>query len=95
MPSKPRMGRKRQGRGNDNHHALFDKARDELFSHILNCGVIEADATHQQEWFDDTMDYLAQRYPSLSSERLASLRGLGERYCKPVIAKEQSVNAPS
>src|SRR6266550_734106 len=37
----------------------FEQARDELFSHILRCGVLEATAEHQKEWFDDTMLYLA------------------------------------
>src|SRR5438445_114912 len=32
----------------------FEQARDELFSHILRCGVLEATPEHQQEWFDDT-----------------------------------------
>ena len=40
----------------------FEQARDELFSHILRCGVLEASAEHQKEWFDDTMLYLADRY---------------------------------
>ena len=88
------MRRKRNGHGHDNHPSSFDKARDELFSHILNCGVIEADAAHQKEWFDDTMDYVAQRYSALSNVQLASLRALGERYCKPVISNEPGVNAP-
>jgi hypothetical protein len=62
----------------------FDQARDELFSHILRCGVIEALPEHQGEWFDDTMQYLADRYPDLSKETLQQLRTLGERYCQPV-----------
>ena len=36
----------------------FEQARDELFSHILRCGVLEALPEHQKEWFDDTMVYL-------------------------------------
>jgi hypothetical protein len=62
----------------------FDQARDELFSHILRCGVIEALPEHQKEWFDDTMQYLADRYPDLSDDSLRQLRTLGERYCQPV-----------
>ena len=62
----------------------FAQARDELFSHILRCGVIEALPEHQKEWFDDTMGYVAERYEDLSEEELAELRTLGERYCKPV-----------
>jgi hypothetical protein len=28
----------------------FDQARDELFSHILRCGVLDADPEHQKDW---------------------------------------------
>jgi hypothetical protein len=62
----------------------FAQARDELFSHILRCGVIEALPEHQKDWFDDTMGYVADRYEDLTEEELAELRTLGERYCKPV-----------
>jgi hypothetical protein len=62
----------------------FDQARDEMFSHILRCGVIEALPEHQKEWFDDTMQYLTDRYPDLSVEEFGRLRTLGERYCQPV-----------
>lgn len=64
--------------------SAFDQARDELFSHILRCGVIEALLEHQKEWFDDTMQYLAERYEDLTEAELAQLRELGERYCQPV-----------
>jgi len=67
--------------------SLIDQARDELFSHILRCGVLEAASEHQKEWFDDTMDYLAERYEDLTDEELASLRRLGEQYCRPVIQR--------
>jgi hypothetical protein len=62
----------------------FAQARDELFSHILRCGVIEALPEHQKDWFDDTMGYVADRYEDLTEEELAELRTLGERYCQPV-----------
>ena len=42
--------------------ASFAQARDELFSHILRCGVIDALPEHQKDWFDDTMGYVADRY---------------------------------
>ncbi len=64
----------------------FEQARDELFSHILRCGVLEASAEHQKEWFDDTMLYLGDRYEELSQDELSQLRVLGERYCRPVVA---------
>jgi hypothetical protein len=64
--------------------ASFAQARDELFSHILRCGVIDALPEHQKDWFDDTMGYVADRYEDLSKEELAQLRILAERYCQPV-----------
>jgi len=69
----------------DSAPSILDQARDELFSHILRCGVLEAAPEHQKDWFDDTMDYLAERYESLTDEELAGLRRLGEQYCRPVI----------
>ena len=65
----------------------FEQARDELFSHILRCGVLEASPEHQKEWFDDTILYLADRYEDLTQAELAQLRTLGERYCRPVVAR--------
>jgi len=70
---------------------LSDQARDELFSHILRCGVVEADPEHQKEWMDDTMQYLAERYPELAEEELAAVRVLGERFCRPVVARKPEV----
>lgn len=64
--------------------AAFAQARDELFSHILRCGVIDALPEHQKDWFDDTMGYIAERYEGLSEEEQKQLRLLGERYCQPV-----------
>jgi hypothetical protein len=62
----------------------FAQARDELFSHILRCGVIDALPEHQKDWFDDTMGYIADRYEDLTDAELGQLRTLGERYCQPV-----------
>ncbi|HZM25875.1 MAG TPA: hypothetical protein VFB89_00805 [Gemmatimonadales bacterium] len=70
----------------------FDQARDELFSHILRCGVIDALPEHQKEWFDDTMQYLADRYSDLSDEDLGRLRTLGERYCQPVQRRSETAS---
>lgn len=68
----------------DSPSSSFDQARDELFSHILRCGVIDALPEHQKDWFDDTMGYLTDRYDDLDEEQLGRLRTLGERYCQPV-----------
>jgi hypothetical protein len=61
----------------------FEQARDEMFQHIIRCGVIQAAQEHQVEWFDDTMGYLEDRYPELSEEQIAELRTLGLRFCEP------------
>ncbi|MEO5798061.1 MAG: hypothetical protein ABIZ70_03760 [Gemmatimonadales bacterium] len=65
----------------------FDQGRDELFSHILRCGVLEAAPEHQKEWMDDTMQYIADRYTDLKPEELTQLRVLGERFCQPVVRR--------
>ncbi|HXM38646.1 MAG TPA: hypothetical protein VN908_08315 [Gemmatimonadales bacterium] len=71
----------------------FEQARDELFSHILRCGVLEAVGEHQKEWFDDTMLYLSDRFPDLTDTELGELRVLGERYCRPVVPRTAPVGA--
>lgn len=73
--------------------STFDQARDEMFSHILRCGVIEAMPEHQKEWFDDTMQYIADRYDDLNDEQMGQLRTLGERYCQPVQRRAEAVSA--
>jgi hypothetical protein len=75
----------------DPEPVAFAQARDELFSHVLRCGVIDALPEHQKDWFDDTMLYLADRYEDLSDEELAQLRLLGERFCQPVQRKVETV----
>ena len=72
---------------------MMEQARDELFSHILRCGVLEAEGEHQKAWFDDTMDYLAERYEALTDAELTELRTLGERYCRPVAPRPETVTA--
>jgi hypothetical protein len=74
--------------------SLFDQARDELFGHILRCGVIEADPEQQTAWMDDTMQYLAERYVDLNEEQLQEIRVLGERFCQPVV-RRQPAGTPS
>jgi len=85
------MAKKRSEARKASVPTAFQQARDELFSHILRCGVLEAGPEHQKEWFDDTMMYLADRYEGLSAEQLAELRVLGERYCRPVVARNATV----
>lgn len=73
----------------------LEEARDELFGHILRCGVLEAAPEQQQDWFDDTMEFMAERFPILTPEELSELRKLGERYCAPVIPHGNTVGATS
>ena len=87
------MAKNRKIAGKPSIPSTFDQARDELFSHILRCGVLEATPEHQKEWFDDTMLYLAERYDDLAEEQLEQLRVLGERYCRPVVARPAPVGA--
>ena len=61
----------------------FEEARDEMFQHIMKCGVIGATPEDQKEWFDGTMTYLADRYHELSPRQVAELRVLGERFSQP------------
>ena len=62
---------------------VFEQARDEMFQHIMQCGVIGADPEHKAEWFTQTVDYLADRYHELSASELRDLRTLGERFSQP------------
>ena len=61
----------------------FEQARDEMFQHVMRCGVVGADAQHQTEWFNDTMGYLADRYHELAPADIAELRAMGERFVQP------------
>ena len=66
---------------------LLDRARDELFSHINRCGVVEASEADQTEWMSETIDYLAERYPTLARHELRFLHAVGMRFCQPAIAR--------
>jgi len=61
----------------------FEQARDEMFQHIMQCGVIGAEPEHQTEWFNNTMAYIGDRYHELSQAELTDLRTLGERFVQP------------
>lgn len=63
----------------------LDRARDELFSHINRCGVLDATDDQQREWMDDTLKFLEERYPGLNPTEMKQLEELGMRYCRPVI----------
>ena len=68
----------------------YEECRDELFQHIMRCGVIGADPGHQLEWFDDTVAYLSDRYSDLEEAQLAELKTLGVRFCQPPKAKTEA-----
>lgn len=67
----------------------FEQARDEMFQHIMRCGVIGAQPEHQAEWFAETMRYLGERYHELSDSELKELRTLGERFAEPPKARSE------
>ncbi len=62
-----------------------DRARDELFSAIRQCGVIDALPEEQSEWMEDTLQFMNERYPDLTKQDIDQLRELGMRFCQPVI----------
>jgi hypothetical protein len=64
---------------------MLTRARDELFSHINRCGVLQAEEEDQRHWMDETIDYLAERYPDLSDDDLQDLFTVGMRFCQPAI----------
>jgi hypothetical protein len=63
----------------------MEKARDELFSAIRQCGVIGAPEDEQAAWMDETLAYMQQRHPGLSAHELEQLRVAGLRFTQPVI----------
>jgi hypothetical protein len=89
MANKQNMPRhKAQSSAPAGYKTPLDEARDELFQHIMRCGVIDAASEHQQEWFDATMSYFEGRYPELNKLQLSQLRTLGERFAKPLKTKQ-------
>ena len=63
-------------RGREKQTTL-DLARDELFSHIQRCGVLDAEDTERKEWMSDTVEYLRERYPALSDVEVSELEAIG------------------
>lgn len=61
----------------------FEEARDELFQHIMRCGVVGAAEEDQAEWFKATMEYMTDRYSELSAQQIEELRVLGQRFAQP------------
>lgn len=71
----------------------MDHARDELFSHIQRCDVLGAAEGDQGAWMDDTIAYMAERYPGLSATELAQLDTMGRRYMEPVVPHGKEATA--
>ena len=67
---------------------LLERAREELFSHINRCGVINAVEGDQRQWMDETIDYIRERYPDLSEVDLSGLHEIGTRFCQPAISRK-------
>lgn len=65
----------------------YEEARDEMFQHIMQCGVIGSHPDDQKEWFDNTIQYMTSRYPELNAVQVKDLRTLGERFAQPPRAK--------
>ena len=63
----------------------FDAARDQLFSEMHRCGVLEASKEEAEHWLEDTMGYLSDLYGSLEPGELEELRAIGARFARPPI----------
>jgi hypothetical protein len=72
----------------------FEQARDELFQHIMRCGVVGADVQHADEWFAETIKYMTERFPELSEQQIEELKTLGLRFAQPPKSRSES-NAAS
>ena len=68
----------------------FEQARDELFQHIMRCGVVGADTAHVDEWFAETIKYMTERFPELSEQQITELRTLGLRFAQPPKARVEA-----
>ena len=69
------------------------RARDELMSHVVRCEVLDARHEDRFEWLDDTIDYMADRYPQLGELEIAQLELMGRQFLRPVIPHGAGNNA--
>jgi len=77
---------------------IMTKARDELMSHTIRCDVLDAHPEDRKEWLQDTMDYMAGRYPQLTDLQLTRLEMIGKQFIQPVIphgAGKSALNRPA
>ncbi len=73
----------------------FDNAMNELHSHIHRCAELKATPEQQDQWLDETMEFMAERYTGLTEQQLTELRGIGSLFCQPVIAHGRNNTALS
>jgi len=71
----------------------LDRARDELFSHIQRCDVLEAEEEDQDTWMEETLEFMYERYPRLSPVDRIELGVLGKRYLKPIVPHGKGTTA--
>ncbi len=79
--------------GNRHKTTDLDRARDELMSHVVRCEVLEATMEHRVEWLNDTLDFMAERYPQLGDLQMAQLEMMGRQFIKPAIPHGAGKNA--
>lgn len=93
------MTRKKKTTAPSRGPSEIEQARNDLFGHIHRCGVLRSTEEQQLEWMTDTIEYLAECYPSLTDEELTDLKNIGLRFCRPVIDNAapsgESVETPS
>jgi hypothetical protein len=80
-----RRNREKRNRPERREPSASDRARDELFSAIRQCGVIGASEEDQLAWMDDTLQFMKERHPELTQAELKDLKEAGLRFCRPVI----------
>lgn len=62
-------------------------------SHVVRCDVLEASMEHRMEWLEDTLAFMAERYPQLSDLHMAQLEMMGRQFVKPAIPHGAGKNA--
>lgn len=56
-----------------------------MLAEMHRCGVPGASKDDVREWLQDTVEYLADEFPSLSQAQLAKLKMIGQNYVAPPI----------
>lgn len=87
------MSRNRDRNRPTTRPSAIDDARNELFGHIHRCGVMRATREQQEEWMKDTIEFLGERFSSLTPKEMEELAVIGMRFCSPVIANADVASA--